>query len=151
MKRIEHPTARFWRKVRVTPGCWEWLGGRFSRGYGRFAAEPTLSVRAHRYAWEVMNGPIPAGLIVCHHCDNPICVNHAHLFLGTHKDNAEDRDRKGRTADRRGERHHLAKLSVDDVKAIRGSDEPHAVLANTYGVHVRHIGRVRRAENWSSA
>lgn len=87
---------RFWRKVVKGDGCWLWTGHRGSGGYGRFWLNGK-QVLAHRTSWEITNGPIPDGLYACHRCDNPPCVKPAHLFLGTALDNAEDRDRKGRT------------------------------------------------------
>lgn len=83
---------RFWTFVERGDGCWLWTGALGGRGgYGRFDAD-----RAHRVAYELVVGPIPPGLFVCHHCDVPRCVRPDHLFVGTAKDNAQDRDRKGR-------------------------------------------------------
>jgi DNA-binding CsgD family transcriptional regulator len=90
------PTARFDSKIRKSDGCWEWTASRYPTGYGHFRAPGTSNGYAHRFAWEDANGPIPAGLHVCHHCDNPICVRPDHLFLGTPLDNMRDRDAKGR-------------------------------------------------------
>lgn len=94
-------TERFWRHVRKTDDCWLWLGG---PGYGRLrtGGKGTPLVGPHRLAWELAYGPVPDGLIVCHRCDNPRCVRPDHLFVGTHGDNARDRERKGRG--RRGRR-----------------------------------------------
>lgn len=79
-------------------GCWEWTASRNEarRGYGQLNVDGR-PVMAHRVMYELFVGPIPPGLCVCHHCDNPPCVRPDHLFLGTHGDNAKDRDMKGRT------------------------------------------------------
>jgi hypothetical protein len=98
------PTAvRFWKKVDQSGGpdaCWVWTAGRGgTMGYGSFQMgtyRNTHHVRAHRMAWELTNGPIPAGKYVCHRCDNPPCCNPAHLFLGTQGDNLRDMYAKGR-------------------------------------------------------
>lgn len=89
---------RFWPKVdkRCSDECWVWRGGRYSRGYGRFFLAGK-SARAHRIAWQLANGEaVPAGMIVCHSCDNPPCVNPSHLWLGTGTDNYADMVQKGR-------------------------------------------------------
>lgn len=90
---------RFWSYVLKLPnGCWEWQGGKVRYGYGGFHDENHRLRFAHRYSWEMHNGPIPKGLFVCHTCDNPPCINPAHLFIGTPKDNTQDMIRKGRSA-----------------------------------------------------
>ncbi len=94
------PEVRFWRFVAPMTegsGCWEWTGS-LTEGYGSFDHR-----KAHRVSWEMHNGPIPQGAgahgtCVLHKCDNPSCVNPTHLFLGTNRDNAIDRERKGRGA-----------------------------------------------------
>ena len=95
---------RFEAKVSRCPisGCHLWTAAVDQRGYGRFGFRPHgeknyRAVAASRVAWELYVGPVPKGMEVCHHCENPACVNPEHLFLGTHKDNMNDRDRKGRT------------------------------------------------------
>jgi len=92
---------RFWEKVRIEGGqrCWEWTGTltRGPKGYGSFGVARGHTVRAHRYAWELtFKKKVPAGLYVCHRCDNPRCVRHDHLFLGTAQDNIDDAVSKGR-------------------------------------------------------
>ncbi len=72
-------------------GCWVWNRGRSGGGYGRYRGKP-----AHRAVWILFHGPIPDGLFICHHCDNPPCVKPEHLFLGTPGDNMQDCIDKGR-------------------------------------------------------
>ncbi len=87
---------RFWQKVEKNPeGCWSWTATIDRGGYGSIGT-PTGLEYAHRLSWIIHNGPIPNGLFVLHHCDNPPCVRPDHLFLGTHQDNQDDRLRKGR-------------------------------------------------------
>lgn len=75
-------------------GCIEWIGYNV-RGYGQITVAHK-GIQTHRLAWTLSNGPIPEGLLVLHHCDNPPCINPDHLFLGTHQDNMNDMSAKGR-------------------------------------------------------
>jgi hypothetical protein len=89
---------RFWSKVDRTGDCWLWVAHRNAQGYGQFATggHHGAQVSAHRFAWELTNGPVPDGMFVLHHCDNPPCVRPDHLFLGTQRDNVLDAWSKGR-------------------------------------------------------
>lgn len=131
---------RFWSKVgiRGPDDCWPWLLYCSRDGYGRFSANGK-TLEAHRVAWEFSCGPIPEGICVCHHCDNPPCCNPDHLFLGTRADNNEDRDEKGRSSGGAlyGKDHPQCKLSDEDVRTIRKLHSEGVVqkeLAHRYGV-----------------
>lgn len=102
-------------------GCWNWKGTCNGYGYGIFLLPGEKPMRAHRYAYERINGPIPEGLVVMHSCDNPACVNPAHLSIGTRDDNNQDKHRKGRHP--HGDTHHRTRLSDAKVAEI------HAMLA----------------------
>ena len=101
---------RFWNKVFVSLACWEWTAARQTNGYGRIMhnGRPTA---AHRVAWELVNGPIPEGMSVLHRCDNRICVRPEHLFLGTYKDNSDDKIAKGRARYATGDRNGNSKVA----------------------------------------
>ena len=127
--------------------CWEWPAGRDWRGYGRTRDPRTKkSWRAHRMVWEMVNGPIPEGLEVLHLCDNPPCVNPAHLMVGTHAENMRQAAERDRMQDWRT--HPRAKLTDDQVTEIRMrhiSGETQAALAAEFGVHGSYISRLVRS------
>ncbi|WP_198527626.1 HNH endonuclease signature motif containing protein [Xanthomonas sp. SHU 199] len=83
-------------------GCWLWIGRMSTNGYGRIGIGRNKQYRAHRISWEHHFGPIPDGMYVCHKCDVRSCINPDHLFIGTAKDNARDREAKGRGVPYRG-------------------------------------------------
>jgi len=110
--------ARFWSKVEKSDGCWMWRGYVSPLGYGKFVVNK-CNRSVHRISWYLANGPIPDWADICHHCDNPACVNPAHLFAGTARDNILDMERKGRSRHPRGQQNGRNKLSEDDVRRIR--------------------------------
>jgi hypothetical protein len=107
---------RFRAKVEQGPGCWLWRGARTLGGYGQII-QAGRRLYTHRVAYELAPGPIPPGLLVCHRCDNPPCVNPAHLFLGTHAENMGDSSRKGRM--RPGSQSPRAKVTEAQVAELR--------------------------------
>lgn len=140
------PEVRFWSKVERSPGCWEWRGTKNPHGYGIFENN-RKRVQAHRFSWEIANGrPIPEGLVILHACDNPPCVNPAHLSVGTHADNVADSKAKRRHTF--GRKQHDAKLTEELVREIRGASGTNYELAARYGVSYQTISRVRRRELW---
>ncbi len=148
--------SRFNAKVSVGPGCWEWQGFRHAAtGYGRW--HPTKrgpSYGTHRVAWELAYGPIPDGLLVCHHCDNRACVRPEHLFLGTHLDNNRDAQRKGRLRNVSvpGSGNVQAKLTEAVVLESRrrcAVGEPIRALAREYSVSRNTLRRAIRGEKWA--
>lgn len=126
-------------------GCWLWVGAMGSEGYGQLHYEGR-SWRAHRFAWVRQFGTIPAGLQVCHKCDVRSCVNTAHLFLGTHADNAADAARKGRKP--HGSNNCNAKVTEAEVLEIRASNESQTVLARRYGIKPVTISQIRTRKTW---
>lgn len=134
-------------EIDTVSGCWNWLGAPGSKGYGQFKMSGIGTTRAHRIAWMLFRGPIPAGNLVCHHCDNRGCVNPSHLFLGTSNDNIIDAMKKGRNA--RGERINAHKLTAEQVHEIRRSRLRHVELAHKYGIHWSNIMLARSGVTWS--
>ena len=147
--------------------CVMWPRTRDKTGRGRIWDNGRLKL-AHRWVWENLCGPIPDGKLICHHCDNPWCVNIHHLYVGTHKDNSQDMARRKRQWTQKnpkragdvirrwcrkgvhsqGEKNPRAKLSSDDANDIRLSGEKTKALAEKYCVHRTTIQRIRRGVNW---
>lgn len=128
--------------------CWPWKGARFKFGHGNFSLKGKATA-AHRFAWIRTNGEIPLGLYVCHHCDNPPCVNPAHLFLGTAKDNSQDREKKGRGIRRIGSRSPRARVDEYKVVEIRRSGLTQVEIAKRFGITQTTVSRIRRGVNWA--
>ena len=128
-------------------GCFIFNGTILSTGYGVFWFK-NKPFSAHRFSWIINYGDIPEKMCVCHKCDIPSCVNPHHLFLGTHAENAADRDKKGRGNYSRGEKKKNSKLTEEDVKKIRLDNSPHRKIAIDYGVARSVISRVKNRSRW---
>ena len=140
--------VRFSEKTRrAESGCLEWIGAINSSGYGSVWIAGR-SINAARAAYFVAYGEIPAGLHVLHHCDNRKCVEPTHLYVGTNKQNNEDKVRRDRARGAVGERNCKAKLTPAIVATIRASKRGESELARQYSVHRSTIRRIRIRQGW---
>jgi len=145
---------KFWLRVKKgnTYECWVWMRYKDKNGYGDFQfcyMNKKYSFKSHRTSYELINGKIPDGLLVCHKCDNPECVNPNHLFIGTHKDNVDDKFRKGRQA--KAETNGKSKLTWDIVIDIRKTFNKKMTiskLAKKHSVDKTCIGDILTCRTW---
>lgn len=148
---------RFWSQVDRSGDCWIWIGACNSKGYGNVHNPTDENGRrislAHRLSYEFTFGSIPDGMMVCHICDNPPCVNPTHLFLGTAADNFQDMRQKGRWQPAKGEDVGTSKLTEDQVAEIRSRyvfrKTTIPMLAIEYGVSKSAISRLLRRQSWA--
>lgn len=132
-------------------GCWLWTAATDCRGmgYGFFhMGNGHHSIKAHVAAYRLLKGPTN-GLFVLHTCDVPICVNPDHLFLGTHQDNVDDRERKGRGGCAYGEAHGLSTLTTEKVLAIRADPRATRFIVKDYGIHSTTVRKIKRRALWA--
>lgn len=154
----------FWKYVNKTETCWNWTGSK-TRGYGHYSLSGK-QYRTHRLMWEVVNGAIPDGMVICHKCDNPSCVNPDHLFIGTQADNIADCIAKGRSSKYMhkgvgagepkppyaiGEHKPNAKLTENDVREIKrlwsnGLKMP--IIAKQFGVNRSAVRQIIKGITW---
>jgi hypothetical protein len=130
-------------------GCWFWGGACHPQGYGLIKRKDGAQLRAHRVAYELMYGPIPEGVFVCHRCDNPCCVRPSHLFLGSHADNMADMVTKSRSARMKGPLNGAARLQANEVEAIRISVGRYRDIAARFGISASAVGLIKRRERWA--
>lgn len=129
--------------------CRLWQGAVTEFGYGRRQD----GQRIHRWVWEQVHGPIPAGGVVRHKCDNPPCFRYDHLLLGTHADNAKDTRDRGHHSPppvMTGERNPAAKLTADQVDAIRASTGHDLAIAGEFGVSRSLVRAIRQRKIWKN-
>lgn len=151
----------FWKRVNkdgpvhlIHGKCWIWMGSKLRAGYGQFRG-----TKAHRVAYQLTKGPIPKKLFACHKCDRPECVNPDHIFIGTAKDNMEDKMRKGRQGDSgtktppSGSKNVKAKLNEVQVLEIRkiyqSGKLSSSELARSYNVTKSTICCIIRRKTWN--
>jgi hypothetical protein len=154
-------TDRVWSKflanieIGAPTDCWLWRAGRFSNGYGQFRVG-ARKVRAHRAYYERVVGPVPDGLILRHSCDNPLCCNPEHLDPGTHAENAQDREMRGRgvhitPSPQPGAGNPAAKLTASDVLRIRtmvARGDRQSAVAAQLGISQSQVGNIARGACW---
>ena len=146
--------------VHMETRCWEWTAGKNPNGYGKFWLRGKHE-QAHRVSWMIINGTIPAGNFILHHCDNKACVKPDHLYSGTLKDNTRDAIRRGRlnpydirriSKVRKGENHKWAKLTRKDVIEIKQLLDETSLkqkeIAAMYSVKTEQISRINRGIAW---
>jgi DNA-binding Xre family transcriptional regulator len=126
---------RFWSKVDTTGECWLWMGSRRPLGYGAVKVGGRV-LHAHRVAYELTHGSIPEGFVVMHRCDNPPCVNPAHLHLGTRSENTRDMHAKGRTGQRQRGTRRFKQIEPINVRVCLRK------LAEARGLNIGKIGRL---------
>ncbi len=132
-------------------GCWIWMGHVGTTGYGGFSFKGACK-KAPRVAYELFKGPIPKGMDVCHKCDERLCVNPDHLFVGTRKENMQDAIKKGRAVfppHNKGEHHPNHKLTTSQVESILADKRTYHEIAADYGVHFSTIGYIKIKKNWA--
>lgn len=142
-KKLENAIKSFWKKVKKTSSCWNWNASTRS-GYGQFKYNEIKL--AHRFSYFIHKGELEKDKIICHTCDNPICVNPDHLYQGTYQDNSKDAVERRRKPV--GENSNLSKLKENQVVEILSSKEGHRSLARKFGVDHQSIYRIRKGRSW---
>ncbi len=152
MKGLSAP-ERFSRQMKMTEdGCWTWAAGMDKDGYGRFRGEydGQKYTFAHRYSWALHNKKnVPKGMLVCHSCDNPRCVNPDHLFVGTEADNMADMVSKNRQHIPFGVVNHRAVITEEQALRILADPRPYTQIAADFGVAASTIGSIKAKKSWA--
>lgn len=142
--------AYFWSNMyKREDGCWVWRCRPTSGGYGNYQPKRGVNIPTHRLAWMLTHDD-PGNESVLHTCDNRLCCNPAHLFLGTQQENMTDKVAKGRQAQGRG--HGMSTITdvqIDKVKSLVGQGYSSPYIRKVTGVSESNIKRIRRGEHWS--
>ena len=149
--------AQFWDKVNLPEHrseCWNWTAAT-RNGYGNLKVSQ-VGLKAHRLSYALHYSVLPANLLVCHHCDNPLCVNPHHLFLGTDADNTRDKVSKGRQSRRgqNGTRNGNAKINDEQLAEIRSriaAGETNVSIAKDYPIGHAMVSRIRKGRSYNKA
>lgn len=144
------PASRLVESIEIdkTTRCWNWTGARQEKGYGLISIDGKHE-KAHRVAFQLMVGEIPDGMMVCHRCDNPSCINPFHLFLGSGSDNANDAVLKGRMAALAGEQVQSARLTEAEVVMIRSDPRSQSEIAAAYQISQTTVSAIKRRKTWA--
>ena len=142
---------KFWNNVKKTDSCWNWIGANKQYRYGRISINKK-SYTTHRISWILHYGKIPKGLFVLHKCDNHLCVNPKHLFVGTQKDNMQDKILKGRSRNQNGENNNMSKLTGKIVLEIRrlynDKNIPRKEISKMFNISTSNIDYIVTNKTW---
>jgi len=156
-EKLERLRKSFEKNVIRQEGCWGWKGSVAKGGYPVMTCRKACGPdRGHRASWVLFKGEIPLGLFVCHSCDNPICTNPDHLWIGTHKENNDDKMKKGRQGIikppyKSGSQNGASKLNeeqVMEIKKLISMGNSCYSLGKKYGVSKQTILRIKNERNW---
>ena len=146
---IPNKYTRFFSKVNAGDfnhkKCWPWTGAGKGNGYGNVRLGKR-NVAAHRYAYEIMVGPVPDGMDVCHTCDNRWCVNPDHLYVGTRKQNMTDCRNRGRAAG--GNRKHLKEVDVQEIHRRLNAGMSPRQVAETMDVNYSTVSSIQKGNSY---
>lgn len=149
----ERANSTFWLKInKKENGCWDWALSKTEFGYGRVSLGASAKgLKTHQVAYALAYGAIPEDKNVLHHCDNRLCCNPEHLFLGTKKDNTHDMMQKGRMCAppiHFGEKHHKAKFDKETAIKIARDLRSASKVAKDYGIHISTVYRIKNKKTW---
>lgn len=148
------PACACWFYIDKSGGpdaCWPWTSYTNQTNYGIIGWGRKDTYLAHRVLYEDFYKTTIGPLNACHKCDNPLCCNPTHIFLGTQQDNLADMTKKGRRVPievKRGSSHYLTKLTEADVLAMRSSNKPARELASAYGMSISGIESILSRRSW---
>lgn len=139
-------------KINEKTGCWEWIKTMHSKnGYGSIGVGTSNSEKAHKISYILHKGEIPIGLCVCHTCDNPKCVNPNHLWLGTPKDNSDDKFKKNRFVSCKGESNGGCKITEEIAKKIKEMlliGKTSMEISRFFNINYKTVFHIKHGHTW---